>query len=336
MTLRRNSTYVGRQFTAGVKIAVKFLMAFAIIALAGLRAEAKTEPQLRTTAAAQGEMITLGDLFAGAGADASTPFIASPRPGKSIYVDTAQIVTVLRSQGLQWRLPRGVTRVLVSRESSRIPAQSVIQAIEDELRRREAGSDFEIEINARKTELFVPLHGDTTVVIEGLDRDVESGSFMARVYLPGASPGDRRVQISGRLRIITEVPVLLHRVSIGDEITESDLGWVEIAEGRMSKGVVQDPRDLIGLSPRRRIQPNKPVRFRDVQKPLLIAKGKLVNMIVQTPFMRLSTTGKALDSGAYGDTVRVQNTSSRQVIQAVVDARDTVRVLTQANAVVAR
>jgi flagellar basal body P-ring formation protein FlgA len=321
---------------ASAKFVLRFLAVLAVIALAGYRAEASVGPQLRGTVAAQGEMITLGDLFTEAGPAASTPVLSAPRPGKSTYVSAAQIAASVRGQGLNWRIPENITRVLVSRDGTQIPLQSLVEAVEDELRRRDIGDNFLVEINSRKTNLFVPLDGDTTVVIEGLDRDSESGTFSARVYLPGAEPGDRRVKVPGRVRVVVEVPVLSRRVPIGEEITEDDIAWIELAENKLARGLVQYPRDLIGQSPRRRIKTGTPIRFRDIQRPLLISKGTLVNMVVQTPFMLLSTTGKALDSGAAGDTVRVQNTESRQIVQAVVDARDRVRIPTHAKTVVTR
>lgn len=321
---------------ANAKVVLRFLAALAVIALAGFRAEASAEPQLRAAVAAQGEMVTLGDLFTEAGPVASTPVLTAPRPGKNTYISAAQIAASVRAQGLNWRIPENITRVLISRNGTQVPVRSLVEAVEDELRRRDIGDNFVVEINSRKTSLFVPLGGDTTVVVEGLDRDSETGSFVARVYLPGAEPGDQRINVPGRVRVVVEVPVLSRRVSTGEEITEDDIAWIELAENKLGRGLVRHSRDLIGQSPRRRIRTGAPIRFRDIQRPLLISKGTLVNMVVQTPFMILSTTGKALDSGAAGDTVRVQNTQSRQIVQAIVDARDRVRIPTLAKMVAIR
>jgi flagellar basal body P-ring formation protein FlgA len=59
-----------------------------------------------------------------------------------------------------------------------------------------------------------------------------------------------------------------------------------------------------------------------------VEKGALVTMIVQTPFMTLSTQGRALDEGAMGDTIRVMNARSRKVVEAQVTKSDTVMIQT--------
>lgn len=284
--------------------------------------QAVSEHQLKSNILTPSEMVVLGDFFENAGPAAEVVVISAPKPGESLYVKTSLIEDAAEAGGMEWRSPRGISRVLVTRAGTPVPLNTIIKAVREEFHRRDPDDSFKIDIKSDKATLYVPLGADPSVVVEGLDHEIRNSKFTARLYLPGAIPGDQRVKLPGQARIIRELPVLAHRVPVGEVITEDDLQWIEMAADRMGQGIIQGAYDIIGQSPRRTIKPGKPVRFRDVQKPLLVTKGSLIKVIVQTPYMQLSTTGKAMDSGAHGDAIRIQNTTSRQIVQAVVEARN--------------
>jgi len=61
--------------------------------------------------------------------------------------------------------------------------------------------------------------------------------------------------------------------------------------------------------------------------PKLVARGKLVTLLIETPFMNLSAQGKALQDGSAGDVVRVLNLQSDRVIEGIAESDGVVRVL---------
>ena len=69
----------------------------------------------------------------------------------------------------------------------------------------------------------------------------------------------------------------------------------------------------------------------DISRPKDIAKGQLVMMVLSTPSMRLTTKGKALESGATGDTIRISNSQTSTVIEGVITGPGQVRVDAQVN-----
>lgn len=312
----------------------KFVGALALIALAGIHSKAIAGPQLKLNPITQGDMVVIGDLFTDAGPAATAAAFSAPKPGESVYVDTANIVAAARANGIEWQPPESISRVLVTREGTPVPTGEIIEAVRDEFVRRGIDDTLEIEVNPKKSTFYVPVDAGTNVIVEGLDHEVRNGGFVARLYIPGALPGDQRVKVPGRVVVIKEIPVFAHRVAVGDAIAETDLRWIEIATTKMGRGVVQEAHELIGQSPRRSIRPGMPIRYRDVQKPLMVAKGKLIKVIVQTPFMHLSTIGKAMDSGAMGDTIRVLNSESHQIVMAIVDAHNRAYIPTDTHAAV--
>jgi flagella basal body P-ring formation protein FlgA len=60
---------------------------------------------------------------------------------------------------------------------------------------------------------------------------------------------------------------------------------------------------------------------------MLVHKGDLVTIVLETPSLQLTAQGKALDDGARGALVRIENTKSSRIVDASVTAAGTVAVV---------
>ena len=85
------------------------------------------------------------------------------------------------------------------------------------------------------------------------------------------------------------------------------------------------------MSARRTLAPHTPLSSSEIEKPTIVGKGSLVTITLRTRTMFLTVKGKAMDSGAMGETIRVQNTKSRLIIDATVNGPDAVVVAYQNN-----
>jgi flagella basal body P-ring formation protein FlgA len=63
-----------------------------------------------------------------------------------------------------------------------------------------------------------------------------------------------------------------------------------------------------------------------VEVPLVVHRGSLVTIVLDTPSLHLSAEGKAMDNGGIGAVIRVANSKSSRVIDAVVAGPGTVTV----------
>ena len=66
------------------------------------------------------------------------------------------------------------------------------------------------------------------------------------------------------------------------------------------------------------MQPGRAIRSTNVRRPVLVEKGSLVTMSLDRPGMSLSARGKARDNGSEGDTVRIANAQSSNIVEARV------------------
>ena len=69
-----------------------------------------------------------------------------------------------------------------------------------------------------------------------------------------------------------------------------------------------------------------PIRVADIVKPDLVQRDQNVTVIYQVPGIYLTTRGKAIESGAEGDTVSVLNLQSKRTLSGVVTGRGQVPI----------
>jgi flagellar basal body P-ring formation protein FlgA len=115
-------------------------------------------------------------------------------------------------------------------------------------------------------------------------------------------------------------------ISAGSIVSAGDLAVVEIPEAQARSGVLLQADRIVGLEARRMLMPGQPIRATDLKAPSLVKKGEAVTMIYRAGNLMIAASGRAMESGGKGDVVRVQNSTSRQIIEATVDSMGAVRV----------
>lgn len=124
----------------------------------------------------------------------------------------------------------------------------------------------------------------------------------------------------------SQVPVVTRDIDRGAIISEADISLREMDLSRMPRGAMLDKQDLIGLEALRNIRSGKPVRSGHVRVPPLARGGQDLTILFRSPGMQLTATGRALEDGHKGDTIRVMNSASKEIIDALVTDDGTVVV----------
>lgn len=122
-----------------------------------------------------------------------------------------------------------------------------------------------------------------------------------------------------------EIVVPLRDIPRGAVIAETELAYESVPAHRASATVATAIADLAGMEARRNLRAGEPVRFTDVKRPVLVAKGATVTMIFEAPGVKLSATGRAMAEGGMGQSITVLNPVSHRQIEAVVTGPGTVR-----------
>lgn len=121
-----------------------------------------------------------------------------------------------------------------------------------------------------------------------------------------------------------EVAVLTAAVKAGEIISAGNLE-IQAIDARRARGAL-GMAEIVGLEARRPLTAGSPIRAHDLRQPNLIKKGQAVTMVVSHGNLTIAAKGKALEDGAKGSIVRVQNLSSNQIIQGEVAASGVVTV----------
>jgi len=86
-------------------------------------------------------------------------------------------------------------------------------------------------------------------------------------------------------------------------------------------------RDLDGMRLTRSLSAGEAIFNTDVQRPPLVRYGDTITLVATIGSIRVTTLGKVMDTAGRGDTVRVQNLNSKQMVQAVIVNKNTARIM---------
>jgi flagellar basal body P-ring formation protein FlgA len=291
-----------------------FLAAAALVASASARAETTLKP----VAAVQGSVIRIGDLFSDAGSHAGDVVAPAPPPGARTIFDAQWLAAAAREHHVDWQPVSRFDQAAVERASRLVAADAVTAALLDEIRARQPLDDGEIQLDNPALRLAVAAEAADTIGIEGLTLDARTGRFSALISAPANDADAERQRVSGRVFRLLKVPTLNRTVAPGETIRAGDVAFLRLRADRIAGDVVAELGELVGRTPRRPLRAHEPLRAGDIQVPIVVHKGDLVTVFLETPLMRLSAQGKALEDGAMGAAIRIANTKSNRIIDAVV------------------
>lgn len=87
-----------------------------------------------------------------------------------------------------------------------------------------------------------------------------------------------------------------------------------------------DPAEAVGLQARITIYEGRPLQASLLQAPQLVMRNQIVRIIYTRGALRIEADGRAMDTGAAGDVIRVMNLESRATITATVNTDGTLSV----------
>jgi flagella basal body P-ring formation protein FlgA len=272
-------------------------------------------------------VVTLGDLFTGLEtAQAATVVANAPRPGARFVYDARTLTSVAQRYGLAWTPQSQTDRVTLTRAANIVAVDQVRKILIEELRAHVPAERFTVALDQARITIALPTEIAPNATIENLTYDRTARRFEADLIAAADTPFAVRSRVSGAVAALVEVPVLKRRLQTGEVIAQADIDWVEIDSRELRADSVTQAEQLIGMTPRRALLADQPISLRAVQAPVLVEKGALVTMRLLKPNLQLTAQGRALSNGGKGDLIRIQNLTSNRIIEAVVEANDTVVV----------
>jgi len=112
------------------------------------------------------------------------------------------------------------------------------------------------------------------------------------------------------------VVVPAHDVARGTVLSSSDVTYA--TANTVMAGIATSSSEVVGLEARRTLRAGETLRAQDFRKPVLVNRGSMVTMTLETPGIVLTATGRAITEGGLGDTVTIQNPTSFRQISGVI------------------
>lgn len=105
-------------------------------------------------------------------------------------------------------------------------------------------------------------------------------------------------------------------------ISEGDLTVTE----DVTPGAVSDLAEIVGKEARVTLYPGRAILIDQVGPPALIERNQQVKMSYADGPLSIMTEGRALDRGGVGETIRVMNLTSKQIVSGAVAADGSIKV----------
>jgi flagella basal body P-ring formation protein FlgA len=295
-----------------------FLLALGLLAICAGFARA-SEPgriTVKKTAVVSGPTITLGDLAAlegGATALADVDLGPAPSAGAPKRLEGEAILRRLQQAGMDASATRYVipATVRVERESQEVSVDEIKTAVLNV-----ASDALPTGETIREMDVAGPVR-------------IPAGDYEARVSTASHGRAGRRrfdVQLVREGAVLATVPVTARTEARGSVVVAkqplprgavlgpNDLTVVERYARDVPDDALTAPEQAIGMETKVALAAEAPLPRTALAPPVVVKKGDVVTMIVETAAMKLTVLGEALEPGAVGAAIKVINRSSKQAV----------------------
>lgn len=274
------------------------------------------------------DVLTLGDIFQDVKANAGHVLAPAPAPGKTMILTAADLQRIADAFHISWQPDSSYTRLVVRRDAAPVPPAKISAALQKKLASVTGGSNsYEIALDKRFGEIYVSGTAAPEISVTDMQAPPAGGRFSANLALTTPDK-TKNVTVTGMAHRLLEVPVLNRRLRNGDVIGANDIEFIRMRADNVPASAILDPEKLIGQTPRRVLDAMETVLPDNISAPLAVKKGEYVTLFLTQGGLHLTASGKALENGATGDTVRVVNTSSSRIIEGEVVGAQSIRITT--------
>lgn len=309
----------------------KFLYAFLALAATGLvlvYPHSAAAINLKTNSVITDNTIKLSDIFLGLPERSEDRVLGpAPRPGQEMVLNARTLLRIATAMDLSWRPQHSGEYVVLSRSASIVDYDAIEDVLKSEIE-QQAGmnGEYQIAFSGSLSEIILPPEQPASVDVQSISLRDGNTHFDAVLVAPSKEVPLQTMRVSGALHRMVEVPVLRETMRTGTVIGKRDIDYVSMREHELQHNMVINASELIGMTPRRMIVQGKPMKLNDLEAPQIVERGDHVVITFNHAGMSLTAQGKALESGAKGDPVRVANVASSRTVEAVVTAEREVTV----------
>lgn len=312
-------------------IVLRIVLAAALATLAAgfIATHQAAAAELRPRVEIDAAIVTLGDLFDGAGELADRAVFRAPELGVTGALPANEAVKAAVAAGLAVdRLPTFASVTVVRRAVTIDDATLKAQVADAAAGRLGATVDtIDVTLDEPLAPIIAATTASTPIALADFVLQPASGRFSA-TFTVDVGNGNHSVSLTGRAVETLAIPVLNRPIDRRAVIHASDVTIVRIEKRRVPGSAVIDADEIVDMAAKRPLRAGEVIANSDVEPPRIIMRGDLVTLQYARPGLTLSARGRALADGAKGDIVSVLNEQSKRTIQGIVTGAGIVSVTT--------
>ena len=285
-----------------------------------------------------GPALTLGEIAGVIGDDPgrvralqAVKLGAAPKPGTRIVWTKQMLGDRLSASGadftgITWNVPDMIT--ITANVKWVAGAQIAAAAHEAIARRLNMPEDKrEIELTGVVGDVAAPpgeiqLTADLPYGIRG------SGPTSVAVNIVTDGRVYQKIIVRYNVRIFEDVIVAASPLAPREPLTAGKLTYIRTDVSKFNGNYYTDMEKVIGLAAKRAIAPGTVIADSLLEKPIIVKRGSQVTILARSGELEVTATGIALQDGTEGQSIRVQNISSKRNFSATVVAEGMVQVVT--------
>ena len=281
---------------------------------------------LKSISIISSDKLTLGDIFDNVERNADYVIGPAPQPGKDMTLNARTLYRIASALDLSWRPASTSDQITIRREATIVSYDTIERTLLNSLKEKGVSGHFNLKLNNGKPSIVLPFDADENVEVSAVTYDRGRDFFQATLVAPSIDNPIKKIQVSGRVNRLTQVPILSVNLQNGDVIGEADIEMIEISQSDLQHNMITSKKAMIGMTPRRVAYAGKFLQNGSLIKPQLVKRGDSVSITFTEGPLVLTAKGKALQSGAHGDIVRVTNAASSRTVDATVSGSNQVIV----------
>lgn len=282
-------------------------------------------PVLRPEVTVTAPIVTVGDMFADAGAMADTPLFRAPKPGTTGLVSLADIEAATARIGFAGYALGSVDKVRVLRDATRIDAALLAELVSETIVAdglRPEGTVIETRLADESLVINAEVVAEPVRLL-ALDYRGGASGFTARFAIAGE---ELPVEVSGRVAFLVEAPHLVSEIRAGEVLDPGDIEMRLVPADFADRSNVAHLDELIGMAMKRNARAGLMLKTADVSPPLAVKRNGQVTVLVKVGAMTLTMQGQSLGDAGIGAPVRVMNPVSNKILSGVATAPGTVEI----------
>lgn len=198
--------------------------------------------------------------------------------------------------------------------------QNVVDVLLPKFHERILSDDIAIQINSHNDDINLKSKQDQLHVritnFELLERNQRFRASI-RLWEPDVESGEE-IAFFGTYKELVQVPVLARALPGKVVLKPEHITTKLIDKRKLRFEIVENQEQLLGRALTHAMPADRPLRNRDVRKPLSVRRNANIKLIYETPSIHVETLATALEEGARGDMIRVKNVTSSKVVWAQI------------------